>query len=152
MLSEKEKLELEQLKADENVKRALRQQRKKIDPERKKLYQYRWLKRRGENSPCKNNILWEIRIMQDSIKQDENVVRTYAQREQIFAKEYLDVNDFMCLFGIGLPSAYKLMREIKRQTDRLKISGRVHIQDYFEYFDIPETSRYVQPKEVKSDD
>ena len=35
--------------------------------------------------------------MQDSIKQDENVVRTYAQREQIFAKEYLDVNDFMCL-------------------------------------------------------
>lgn len=45
---EKEKLELEQLKADENVKRALRQQRKKIDPERKKLYQYRWLKRRGE--------------------------------------------------------------------------------------------------------
>ena len=48
MLSEKEKLELEQLKADENVKRALRQQRKKVDPERKKLYQYRWLKRRGE--------------------------------------------------------------------------------------------------------
>ena len=90
--------------------------------------------------------------MQDSIKQDENVVRTYAQREQIFAKEYLDVNDFMCLFGIGLPSAYKLMREIKRKTDRLKISGRVHIQDYFEYFDILETSRYVQPKEVKSDD
>ena len=90
--------------------------------------------------------------MQDSIKQDENVVRTYAQREQIFAKEYLDVNDFMCLFGIGLPSAYRLMREIKRKTDRLKISGRVHIQVYFEYFDIPDTSRYVQPKEVKSDD
>lgn len=90
--------------------------------------------------------------MQDSIKQDENVVRTYAQREQIFAKEYLDVNDFMCLFGISLPSAYKLIREVKRNSDRLKIQGRVHIQDYFEYFDIPDTSRYVQPKEVKSDD
>ena len=90
--------------------------------------------------------------MQDSIKQDENVVRTYAQREQIFAKEYLDVNDFMLLFGISLPSAYKLIREVKRNSDRLKIQGRVHIQDYFEYFDIPDTSRYVQPKEVKSDD
>lgn len=90
--------------------------------------------------------------MDDAIKQDENVVKTYIQREQIFAKEYLDVNDFMRLFGISLPSAYKLIREVKRNSDRLKIQGRVHIQDYFEYFDIPDTSRYVQPKEVKSDD
>lgn len=90
--------------------------------------------------------------MDDAIKQDENVVKTYTQREQIFAKEYLDVNDFMRLFGISLPSAYKLIREVKRNLDRLKIQGRVHIQDYFEYFDIPDTSRYVQPKEVKSDD
>jgi hypothetical protein len=90
--------------------------------------------------------------MDDAIKQDENVVKTYTQREQIFAKEYLDVNDFMRLFGISLPSAYKLIREVKRNSDRLKIQGRVHIQDYFEYFDIPDTSRYVQPKEVKSDD
>lgn len=90
--------------------------------------------------------------MDDAIKQDENIVKTYTQREQIFAKEYLDVNDFMLLFGISLPSAYKLIREVKRNSDRLKIQGRVHIQDYFEYFDIPDTSRYVQPKEVKSDD
>ena len=90
--------------------------------------------------------------MDDAIKQDENVVKTYTQREQIFAKEYLDVNDFMRLFGISLPSAYKLIREVKRNSDRLKIQGRVHIQDYFEYFDIPDTSRYVQPKEVKFDD
>lgn len=90
--------------------------------------------------------------MDDAIKQDENVVKTYTQREQIFAKEYLDVNDFMRLFGISLPSAYKLIREVKRNSDRLKIQGRVHIQDYFEYFDIPDTSRYIQPKEVKSDD
>ena len=90
--------------------------------------------------------------MDDAIKQDENVVKTYTQREQIFAKEYLDVNDFMRLFGISLPSAYKLIREVKRNSDRLKIQGRVHIQDYFEHFDIPDTSRYVQPKEVKSDD
>ena len=90
--------------------------------------------------------------MDDAIKQDENVVKTYTQREQIFAKEYLDVNDFMRLFGISLPSAYKLIREVKRNSDRLKIQGREHIQDYFEYFDIPDTSRYVQPKEVKSDD
>lgn len=79
--------------------------------------------------------------MDDAIKQDENVVKTYTQREQIFAKEYLDVNDFMRLFGISLPSAYKLIREVKRNSDRLKIQGRVHIQDYFEYFDIPDTSR-----------
>ena len=85
--------------------------------------------------------------MDDAIKQDENIVKTYTQREQIFAKEYLDVNDFMRLFGIALPSAYKLMRDVKRNTDRLKISGRVHIQDYFEYFDIPDTSRYVQIKD-----
>jgi hypothetical protein len=56
--------------------------------------------------------------MDDAIKQDENVVKTYTQREQIFAKEYLDVNDFMRLFGISLPSAYKLIREVKRNSDR----------------------------------
>lgn len=48
MLSEKEKAELEALKKDPYVKLATKSLRTPVDPEKKKLYQYRWLQKKGK--------------------------------------------------------------------------------------------------------
>lgn len=48
MLSEKEKSEVENLKQDPLVKLAQRALIQKVDPEKKRLYQLRWLRKQGE--------------------------------------------------------------------------------------------------------
>ena len=48
MLSEKERLEMEQLQQDPLVKFAQASLSKKVDPERKRLYQLRWLQKQGK--------------------------------------------------------------------------------------------------------
>ncbi len=52
MLNDQERKELEELKNDPNVKAAMRdlgrRNRQNGDPEKKKLYQYRWLKKKGQ--------------------------------------------------------------------------------------------------------
>lgn len=50
MLTIEEQKELEQLKKDKAVKAAVASYAKKYptDPDKKRLYQYRWLKRKGE--------------------------------------------------------------------------------------------------------
>lgn len=52
MLNEQERKELEELQKDPNVKAALndlaKKNRAKQDPEKRKLYQYRWLKKKGQ--------------------------------------------------------------------------------------------------------
>lgn len=50
MLTIEEQKELEQLKKDKAVKVAVAANKKKynVDPDKKRLYQYRWLKRKGE--------------------------------------------------------------------------------------------------------
>ncbi len=47
MLTTEEKAELENLKKDPYVKLATKSLKKRPDPEKKRLYQYRWLKKRG---------------------------------------------------------------------------------------------------------
>lgn len=47
MLNEKEKQELAQLSKDPLVKLAQDNLAKKVDPEKKKLYQMRWLRKQG---------------------------------------------------------------------------------------------------------
>ncbi len=48
MLSEKERLEMEQLQKDPLVQLARESLSKKVDPEKKKLYQLRWLQKQGK--------------------------------------------------------------------------------------------------------
>lgn len=48
MLTDKEKQELEELKNDPLVKLANATIRKGADPEKKKLYQLRWLRKKGQ--------------------------------------------------------------------------------------------------------
>lgn len=75
---------------------------------------------------------------------------TYEERERIFAKEYLSTRDLMELYGIDASAASTLLMTIKRrQGDRLGKKGKIHIQDYFDYFGLspkdyrPETSVVV---------
>lgn len=71
---------------------------------------------------------------------------TYAMREEIFSKEYLSIKDMQELLGMKYQDAAKTMRDIKRRTDRLGIRGKIHVQDYLDYFKIP-PDRYVKPIE-----
>lgn len=66
---------------------------------------------------------------------------TYEQREDIFSKEYLSISDIQSLLGLTYQDAAKTIRNIKRKTDRLGIRGKIHIQDYFDYYQI-KTERY----------
>lgn len=72
---------------------------------------------------------------------------TTEQRNNIFAKECLTIEDIMLLYEpISYSAAEKLMLDIKRKGDRLHIRGRVHIQDYLEYFGLTER-RYASEAE-----
>lgn len=66
---------------------------------------------------------------------------TYEQREDIFSKEYLSISDIQSLLGLTYQDAARIIRNIKRKTDRLGIRGKIHVQDYFDYFNI-KTERY----------
>ena len=50
------------------------------------------------------------------------------------------------LLGLHYQDAARTMRNIKRRTDRLGIRGKLHVQDYLDYFQIP-PDRYVKPME-----
>lgn len=62
---------------------------------------------------------------------------TYAEREAIFSKEYLSIQDLGTLLGLNYQMAAKRMRDIKRRSDRLGIQGKIHVQDYLDYFELP---------------
>lgn len=66
---------------------------------------------------------------------------TAQQRQDIFSKEYLSINDIMELLGMSYGVAADLIRTIRRKTDRLNINGKVHVQDYIDYFKL-DISRY----------
>lgn len=68
-------------------------------------------------------------------------------RAEIFEKEVLTVEDIMFLFDLKKIKAYELINQIKFKRDRLKIQGRVHIEDYFEYYGITDKQRYVRGNE-----
>ena len=67
---------------------------------------------------------------------------TYAEREEIFAKDTLDVTDMQKILGVSKPYAYQIMRKIKLKHDRLGIDGKIHVQDYLDYYKIPQPDRY----------
>lgn len=70
---------------------------------------------------------------------------TFERREQIFSKDVITTSELQELMGYpNLPQASKKMGEIKRVVgDRLKEQGKLHIEDYLEFFNI-KTDRYVK--------
>ena len=72
---------------------------------------------------------------------------TYEEREAIFSKEALSVADVQALFGVCKSEATNIMNTIRRQTgDRLKVQGKIHIEDYLKHFGI-EANRYSTNQE-----
>ena len=70
---------------------------------------------------------------------------TYARREEILSKDVITTDELQELLGLSnLPQASSKMSEIKRKVgDRLGVKGKIHIEDYLEYFNI-KTDRYVK--------
>lgn len=62
---------------------------------------------------------------------------TYSEREQIFSKDYLTIADMQELLGLSYGDAARVIREIKRKSDRLGIKGKVHVQDYLDCYALP---------------
>lgn len=70
---------------------------------------------------------------------------TYAEREKIFSKEVLTTAEIAQLLDMTLPQASTIVTSIKRKSDRLKMRGKVHVQDYLDYFKIADLTRYKKP-------
>ena len=68
---------------------------------------------------------------------------TYEQREKIFSKDYITTQELQELLGFStLSSASEKMSQIRRVVgDRLGVKGKIHTEDYFEFFGI-NTDRY----------
>ena len=80
---------------------------------------------------------------------------TYAKREEIFSKDYLVIEDIQELLGLKYQGAAEMIRNIKRELNmnpkyngqgiRLDIQGKLHVQDYLDYFQIKSFERYSKP-------
>ncbi len=70
-------------------------------------------------------------------------------RVEIFSKDYLTIEDIGFLLGLNYNNSAEKIREIKFNHDRLKLKGKIHIEDYFEYFGI--TDRTLYKGEIKSE-
>jgi hypothetical protein len=73
---------------------------------------------------------------------------TYEEREQMFAKDYLSIEDIQKLLGMPYQKAADQIRTIKRKFTfngkgvRLNIQGKIHVEDYLDYFNIDRRERY----------
>lgn len=75
-----------------------------------------------------------------------------VSREEIFSKDYLTIKDIEVLLGTTYQVAARLIRQIKFKTDRLGLQGKIHIEDYFEYYHITDRQGYFKQKEKTRDD
>lgn len=60
-------------------------------------------------------------------------------RQQILSHDVLSVKDFALLLGVSERVASDIMNHIKMKQDRLKLQGRIHIQDYIDFFKLDNT-------------
>jgi hypothetical protein len=72
---------------------------------------------------------------------------TYARREEIFSKDYLTIADLRELLGLTYQASAKLIREIKFKFDRLGIQGKIHTEDYMDFFKITNIDRYFKKEQ-----
>lgn len=72
---------------------------------------------------------------------------TCAERDEILARDYLDIRDLMNLLGLSYNASAALIRQIKRKNDRLHIQGKIHIQDYIDYYGL-NVERYKSGKDA----
>lgn len=77
---------------------------------------------------------------------------TYEQRERIFSKDYISLSEFMEITGYCKTQASQKMTEIRRRYNRLNVEGRIHVQDYFDFYGLNPTDYRlsVAPEALKS--
>jgi hypothetical protein len=72
-----------------------------------------------------------------------------VERQEIFAKEYLSVEDMCKLYDLLPPHASEFMQQIRTKLTvgmnrelRLTMRGRIHVQDYLDYLGVS-SDRYA---------
>lgn len=65
---------------------------------------------------------------------------TAVEKEDMFSKEYLNINDVAKLYGLCYNRASMLLRQIKFQIEqtqgkklRVNLRGKIHTQDYLDW-------------------
>lgn len=74
---------------------------------------------------------------------------TKLEREAMFAKDYLTIQDIMTLLGLTYQTAARLVRLIKQKFDRLHIQGKIHVEDYIEYFKLSRARYNLSTPKIK---
>ena len=69
---------------------------------------------------------------------------TYAKREEIFSKETMSIEEFGEVMNLSYQMAARVIRNIKRTSNRPQIQGVLLIEDFFDYYGITDKQRYVR--------
>lgn len=73
---------------------------------------------------------------------------TYTRREEIFSKDIITIDELAELLNTSYQEAAKIMRNIKRRFDRYPHQGKLHVEDYKEFFGIShDNPRYFKKNE-----
>ena len=83
----------------------------------------------------------------------KRVPMDYKQREAIFSKEVITLEEMAQMLAVSLGTASIKMKEMKRRVgDRLGIQGRIHVADYLAYMELSsESARYSRPVDEEQD-
>ena len=77
---------------------------------------------------------------------------TYAEREKIFSKDAIRTSEIAELYDISLSEASQLVMQIKRTVgDRTGIKGRLHVQDYLDFFKLNGNDKRYMKKTDEGD-
>ena len=69
---------------------------------------------------------------------------TYARREEIFSKETMSITEFGEVMNLSYQMAARVIRNIKRASNRPQIQGVLLVEDFFDYYGITDKQRYVR--------
>lgn len=75
---------------------------------------------------------------------------TFKEREQIFSKEIITYKELAILLEVDVCTASTILNSIKSKYDRLHIRGKIHVQDYLDYFKINNIERYINPDAINN--
>lgn len=73
---------------------------------------------------------------------------TYEDRERIFSKEIITYLELAELLQVDPSTASTILNSIKKKSDRLHIRGKIHVQDYLDYFGIKSLERYKKVDDI----
>lgn len=81
---------------------------------------------------------------------------TMAERQEIFAKEYLSIQDFVKLYDLTKSHASEMLNAIKRKLTigqgkelRIDVRGKIHVEDYLEWLGVSSDRYSVHEKKEK---